>query len=86
MVSVHYTGYLMDGKIFDSSIERDEPRIPNWKRHGDKMGRRHCLYDKLEYRSIIIPSVLAWIGANGAGGVIPPNATLISDVELMNVK
>jgi peptidyl-prolyl cis-trans isomerase A (cyclophilin A) len=84
---VHYTGYLMDGKIFDSSIERDEPIefqlgrgmvIKGWEEGialmqvGDKM-------------RLIIPSELAY-GPNGAGGVIPPNATLIFDVELVNVK
>jgi len=86
-VSVHYTGYLMDGKIFDSSIERDEPIefqigrgmvIKGWEEGialmqvGDKM-------------RLIIPSELAY-GPSGAGGVIPPNATLIFDVELVNVK
>lgn len=87
-VRVHYTGYLMDGKIFDSSIERDEPIefplgqrmvIPGWEegialmKVGDK-------------KRLIIPSELAY-GANGAGGgVIPPNATLIFDVELVEVK
>ncbi|GAB1449770.1 FKBP-type peptidyl-prolyl cis-trans isomerase [Bacteroidota bacterium] len=86
-VRVHYTGYLMDGKIFDSSIERDEPIefplgqrmvIPGWEegialmKVGDK-------------KRLIIPSELAY-GANGAGGVIPPNATLIFDVELVQVK
>ncbi len=86
-VAVHYTGYLMDGKVFDSSIERDEPIefqlaagrvIKGWDEGimlmqvGDQM-------------RLIIPSELAY-GANGAGGVIPPNATLIFDVELVAVK
>ena len=86
-VDVHYTGYLMDGRTFDSSVERGEPIsfplgqgmvIKGWEEGialmqvGDKM-------------RIIIPSELGY-GANGAGGVIPPNATLIFDVELMNVK
>lgn len=86
-VDVHYTGYLMDGRKFDSSVERGEPIsfplgqrmvIPGWEegialmKVGDKM-------------RLIIPSQLAY-GANGAGGVIPPNATLIFDVELVNVK
>lgn len=86
-VDVHYTGYLMDGRTFDSSIERGEPIsfplgqnmvIKGWEegialmKVGDKM-------------RLIIPSDLGY-GANGAGGVIPPNATLIFDVELVNVK
>lgn len=86
-VDVHYTGYLMDSRTFDSSVERGEPIsfplgqgmvIKGWEEGialmqvGDKM-------------RIIIPSELGY-GANGAGGVIPPNATLIFDVELMNVK
>jgi peptidyl-prolyl cis-trans isomerase A (cyclophilin A) len=86
-VDVHYTGYLMDGKVFDSSIERGEPIsfplgqgmvIKGWEegialmKIGDKM-------------RLIIPSTLGY-GANGAGGVIPPNATLVFDVELMGVK
>jgi len=86
-VSVHYSGYLMDGKLFDSSIERGEPIqfplgqgmvIKGWEegialmKVGDKM-------------RLVIPSDLGY-GARGAGGVIPPNATLIFDVELMDVK
>lgn len=86
-VDVHYTGYLMDGKRFDSSVERGEPIsfplgqgmvIKGWEegialmKVGDKM-------------RLIIPSELGY-GERGAGGVIPPNATLIFDVELMGVK
>ncbi len=86
-VDVHYTGYLMDGKIFDSSIERGDPIsfplgqkmvIPGWE-EGIALMK---VGDKIR---LIIPSELGY-GANGAGGVIPPNATLIFDVELMNVK
>jgi peptidylprolyl isomerase len=90
-VSVHYTGYLSEngkcGKKFDSSVERGEPIdfplgqgyvIKGWDegiglmKVGDKM-------------RLIIPSNLGY-GSAGAGGVIPPNATLIFDVELINVK
>lgn len=86
-VDVHYTGYLMDGKIFDSSIERGDPIsfplgqkmvIPGWE-EGIALMK---VGDKIR---LIIPSELGY-GANGAGGVIPPNATLVFDVELMNVK
>lgn len=86
-VDVHYTGYLMDGKIFDSSIERGDPIsfplgqkmvIPGWE-EGIALMK---VGDKIR---LIIPSDLGY-GANGAGGVIPPNATLVFDVELMNVK
>jgi peptidylprolyl isomerase len=86
-VSVHYTGFLMDGKVFDSSIERGQPItfqlgngmvIKGWEEGiglmqvGDKM-------------RLIIPSNLAY-GERGAGGVIPPNASLCFDVELVEVK
>jgi peptidylprolyl isomerase len=86
-VDVHYTGYLMDGRKFDSSVERGDPIsfplgqgmvIKGWEegialmKVGDKM-------------RLIIPSELAY-GPNGAGGVIPPNATLLFDVELVGVK
>lgn len=86
-VDVHYTGYLMDGRKFDSSVERGDPIsfplgqgmvIKGWEegialmKVGDKM-------------RLIIPSELAY-GPNGAGGVIPPNATLLFDVELVSVK
>ncbi len=85
-VSVHYTGKLMDGQVFDSSVQRNEPIdfplgvghvIPGWDEGIQllKVG---------EKATFIIPSDLAY-GAQGAGGVIPPNATLIFDVELMNV-
>lgn len=87
IVSVHYEGSLANGQIFDSSYKRNQPIdftlgigqvIPGWEegiallKVGDK-GR------------FVIPSHLAY-GSAGAGGVIPPNATLIFDVELMAVK
>jgi len=86
-VSVHYKGSLSDGRVFDSSYKRNEPLeftvgigqvIPGWDeglqllREGDKA-------------RFVIPSDLAY-GEQGAGGVIPPNATLVFDVELLKVK
>jgi peptidylprolyl isomerase len=86
-VTVHYTGFLSDGKIFDSSVERGEPIqfelgtgkvIPGWE---EGIALMH-VGDKLR---LIIPPSLAY-GAQGAGGVIPPNATLNFDVELIKVE
>ncbi len=86
-VDVHYTGYLMDGHIFDSSIERGQPIsfplgnnmvIKGWE-EGIALMK---VGDKIR---LIIPSQLAY-GDRGAPGVIPPNATLIFDVELMGLK
>ena len=86
-VSVHYTGKLIDGTKFDSSYDRKEPIefplgegrvIPGW----DEGIALLKVGDKATF---IIPSNLAY-GERGAGGVIPPNATLIFDVELMDVK
>ena len=83
-VKVHYTGKLIDGTVFDSSVERGEPAtfgvtqvIPGWVEALQMMkaGSKWRLY---------IPSALAY-GPNGAGGVIGPNATLIFDVELLEV-
>lgn len=87
MVSVHYKGQLTDGTVFDSSYKRNQPIdfnlgvgqvIPGW----DEGVALLNVGDKARF---VIPSDLAY-GARGAGGVIPPNATLIFDVELMNVK
>jgi peptidylprolyl isomerase len=86
-VSVHYTGYLMDGKKFDSSVERGEPIefqlgrgmvIKGWEEGIELMH----VGDKMRF---IIPSELAY-GENGAPGAIPPNATLIFDCELVDVQ
>ena len=86
-VSVHYTGMLLSGKVFDSSRDRGTPFqfglgqgqvIKGWD---EGIALMH-VGDKMR---LIIPSELGY-GANGAGGVIPPNATLIFDVELMGVQ
>lgn len=86
-VSVHYKGTLLDGKKFDSSYDRNDPIefplgaghvIPGW----DEGIALLQVGDKARF---VIPPHLAY-GAAGAGGVIPPNATLIFDVELMDVK
>ena len=87
MVSVHYKGQLLDGQVFDSSYQRKQPIdftigvgqvIPGW----DEGIQLLKVGDKAR---LVIPSNLAY-GSQGAGGVIPPDATLIFDVELMNVK
>ena len=86
-VSVHYTGWLTNGTKFDSSKDRGEPFIfPLGKGHvirgwdegvaGMKVGGK---------RKLTIPPQLGY-GARGAGGVIPPNATLVFEVEFFDVK
>ena len=86
-VSVHYKGSLPDGTVFDSSYKRNQPIdfplgmghvISGW----DEGIALLSVGDKARF---VIPSHLGY-GQRGAGGVIPPNATLIFDVELMNVK
>ncbi|MDG1253241.1 MAG: peptidylprolyl isomerase [Schleiferiaceae bacterium] len=85
-VSVHYTGMLTDGSIFDSSVQRGEPIaipigagrvIAGWD-------EGIMLMNQGGKARLVIPSHLGY-GAQGAGGVIPPNATLIFDVELVKV-
>ena len=93
-VTVHYTGWLFDanatdnkGKKFDSSVDRRDPFIfylgggqviQGWDEGvvGMKIGGK---------RTLIIPADMGY-GAQGAGGVIPPNATLVFDVELLAIK
>ncbi len=86
-VSVHYEGSLVSGQVFDSSYKRNKPIsfqlgvgqvIPGW----DEGIGLLKVGDKARF---VIPSHLAY-GSAGAGGVIPPNATLIFDVELMDAK
>ena len=86
-VSVHYKGMLPDGGVFDSSYKRNAPIdfplgqgnvIPGW----DEGIALLKVGDKARF---VIPPYLAY-GERGAGGVIPPNATLMFDVELMDVK
>jgi len=85
--TVHYTGWLENGKKFDSSVDRGQPFsfplgggrvIRGWDEgvEGMKVGGK---------RKLTIPSDLGY-GSRGAGGVIPPNAILIFDVELLGVK
>ena len=84
-VTVHYTGKLLDGTVFDSSVERGEPAkfpldkvIPGWTEGLQLMS------EGSKYR-LFIPSELAY-GSKGAGDQILPNSTLIFDVELIKVE
>lgn len=84
MVTVHYTGKLIDGTVFDSSEERGEPAtfgvtqvIPGW------VEALQLMKEGAKWR-LFIPSNLAY-GPQGAGGLIGPNQTLIFDVQLLKV-
>ena len=86
-VKVHYKGMLLDGTVFDSSFKRNQPIeftlgvgqvIKGWDEGISLLG----IGDKA---SFIIPSDLAY-GSSGAGGVIPPNATLVFEVELISAE
>ena len=86
-VSVHYKGMLLDGTVFDSSYQRNEPIvfplgmgqvIKGWD-------EGIALLKKGSSAKLVIPSELAY-GSRGAGGVIPPNASLIFEVELVDFR
>jgi peptidyl-prolyl cis-trans isomerase A (cyclophilin A) len=86
-VSVHYSGQLEDGKVFDSSYARKKPiEFPLGKGNViEGWDEGIALLQVGDKARFVIPSHLGY-GSRGAGGVIPPNATLIFDVELMDVK
>ncbi|MDT7829740.1 peptidylprolyl isomerase [Pricia sp. S334] len=86
-VSVHYEGSLLNGQVFDSSYKRKQPI--DFKLGGGQVisgwDEGIALLKVGDKARFVIPPNLGY-GSNGAGGVIPPNATLLFDVELMDVK
>ncbi|HRB72499.1 peptidylprolyl isomerase [Flavobacterium sp. WV_118_3] len=86
-VSVHYSGSLENGMVFDSSYKRKQPiEFPLGKGHViEGWDEGIALLQVGDKARFVIPSYLGY-GSRGAGGVIPPDATLIFDVELMDVK
>jgi FKBP-type peptidyl-prolyl cis-trans isomerase FkpA len=87
VIHVHYSGYLMDGKKFDSSLDRNEPLafqlgvgrvIRGWDEGvvGMKVGGK---------RKLVIPSNLAY-GERGMGSTIPPDSRLVFDIELVSIE
>lgn len=85
-ITVHYSGWLTDGTLFDSSVQRKQPLtitlgvgmvIQGWDQGFDGMREGGK-------RKLTIPPELGY-GSRGAGGVIPPNATLVFEVELLKV-
>jgi FKBP-type peptidyl-prolyl cis-trans isomerase len=85
-VKVHYTGWLLNGKVFDSSVTRGEPIafgldgvIKGWTNGvpGMKPGGVRRLY---------IPSALAYGSQNVGGGLIPPNSDLVFEIELLEIQ
>lgn len=87
VVSVHYTGTLQDGSVFDSSYDRGEPIrfplgmgmvIPGWE-------EGIAMMNEGGQAILVIPPDIGY-GAQGAGNIIPPNATIIFDVELVSVQ
>ncbi len=86
-VAVHYTGKLQDGKVFDSAVSRGEPiEFPLGKGRVIKGWDEGIALMKVGGKAqLIIPPDLGY-GERGAGGVIPPNATLVFDVELVSVE
>ena len=86
-VSVHYAGYLMSGEKFDSSFDRNQPiEFPVGTGRVIKGWDEGIMLLNVGTKArLIIPSELGY-GSRGAGGVIPPNATLVFDVELVEIK